>query len=98
MIDLFLTNQKSIINDVKAVPSVSLDADHRLVIAKLRIKIAVKKAGSSHKRFNLVKLKDRDTKDTLVKKLEENFQDNVEEMGIEASWFRFKKKVLGACR
>ena len=31
MIDLFLTNQESIINDVKAVPSVSLDADHRLV-------------------------------------------------------------------
>ena len=38
MIDLFLTNQKSIINDVKAMPSVSLDADHRLVIAKLKIK------------------------------------------------------------
>ena len=94
-IDLFLTNQKGIINDVKAVPSVSLDADHRLVIAKLKIKIAVKKAGSSQKRFNLVKLKERDTKDALVKKLEENFQDNVEEMGIEASWLRFKKKVLG---
>ena len=81
MIDLFLTNQKSIINDVKAVPSVSLDADHRLVIAKLKIKVAVKKAGSSQKRFNLVKLKERDTKDALVKKLEDNFQDNVEEMG-----------------
>ena len=96
MIDLFLTNQKSIINDEKAVPSVSLDADHRLVIAKLKIKIAVKKAASSQKRFNLVKLKERDTKDVLVKKLEENFQDNVEEMRIEASWLRFKKKVLGA--
>ena len=96
MIDLFLTNQKSTINDVKAVPSVSLDADHRLVIAKLKIKIAVKKAGSSQKRFNLVKLKERDTKDALVKKLEDNFQDNVEEIGIEASWLRFKKKVLGA--
>ena len=45
MIDLFLTIQKSIINDVKAVPSVSLDADYRLVIAKLKIKIAVKKSG-----------------------------------------------------
>ena len=96
MIDLFLTNQKSITNDVKAVPLVSLDADHRLVIAKLKIKIAVKKAGSSQKRFNLVKLKERDTEDVLVKKLEENFRENVEEMGIEASWLRFKKKVLGA--
>ena len=49
MIDLFLTNQESIINEVKAVPSLSLDADHRLVMAKLKIKIPVKKGGSSQK-------------------------------------------------
>ena len=49
MIDLFLTNQESIINAVKAVPSLSLDADHRLVMAKLKIKIPVKKGGSSQK-------------------------------------------------
>ena len=73
MIELFLTNQKSIIKDVKAVPSVSLDADHRLVMAKLKNEISVKNAGSSQKRFSLVKLKERDTKDVLAKKLEENF-------------------------
>ena len=59
----------------------------------------MKKAGSSQKRFNLVKLKERYTKDVLVKKLEENFQDNVEEMGIEASWLRFKiHGFVGCCR
>ena len=93
MIYLFLTNQKSITKDVKAMMSVSLDADHRMVMAKLKIKISVKKVGSSHKRFNLVRLKERDTKDVLLKKLEENFRDNVDEMGIKASWLHFKEKV-----
>ena len=52
--------------------------------------------GSSQKRSNLVKLKERDTKDILVKKLEESFRDNVEEMGIEASWLRFKEALSAA--
>ena len=95
MIDLFLTIQKSIINDVKAVPSESLDADHRLVITKLKIKIAVKKAGSKQKRFNLVKLKERYTKDVLVKRVEDNFQDYAEEMGIEAL---LQEEGFGCCR
>jgi len=34
MIDLVLANQKKMITDVKAVPSVSADADHRLLIIK----------------------------------------------------------------
>ena len=55
MIDLCLTNRKSTFNDVRAVPSVSLNADHR--------KRPVKKAGSRQKRYNLVKLKERDTAD-----------------------------------
>ena len=50
MIDLFPTNQKNIINDEKAVASVSLDAHDRLVMAKLKIKIAVKRAGSRKRR------------------------------------------------
>ena len=37
MIDLFLTNNKRIFMDGKAVPSLSIDADHRLVLAKIRI-------------------------------------------------------------
>ena len=50
-----------------------------------KIKKPVKKEGSSQKRYNLVKLKASDTKDTLVEKLEENFRDNVEEKSIDAS-------------
>ena len=38
MIDLFLTNNKNLFNDVKSIPSVSCDSDHRLVLAKLKLK------------------------------------------------------------
>ena len=36
-IDFFLTSKKSIVKDVKAIPSISLDSDHRLLKAKLKI-------------------------------------------------------------
>ncbi len=38
MINLFITNNKNLFCDVKTVPSVSADADHRLVLAKVKIK------------------------------------------------------------
>ena len=37
MIDLFLTNNKPLFLDVKAVPSVSMGADHRIAMAIVRI-------------------------------------------------------------
>ena len=56
MIDLFLTNNKSLFNDVKAVQSVSLDAGHRMVIAKINIKIPICRARTGRRQFNLAKL------------------------------------------
>ena len=57
MTDFRLTNRKNTVNNVKAVKS-----DNRLVMAILKIKKHVIKAGSKQKRHNLVKLKECDTK------------------------------------
>ena len=64
-------------------------------MGKLKIKKPVKKAGSNQKHCHLAKLKEHDTKDDPLNKLEENFRKNVEEKGIEASSFHFKE-VLGS--
>ena len=56
MIDLFLTSNIALFLDVKTLPSVSMDADHRLVIAKVRIKKPKSTRKTGSKRFNLAKL------------------------------------------
>ena len=38
MIHMMLTNDKRIFEDVKSVPTISLDSDHRMVLGKLRWK------------------------------------------------------------
>jgi len=57
MIDLFLTNNKALFLDVKTISSVSMDADHRLVMAKVRIKKPTSTGKTGVKRYNLAKLR-----------------------------------------
>ena len=56
MIDLITTNKKQIICNVKAIPSVSFDADHRLVVAKVRLSAPSRIPRKSYGRFNIGKL------------------------------------------
>ncbi|XP_063860698.1 craniofacial development protein 2-like [Scylla paramamosain] len=65
MIDLFLTNKKNIFKDVRTIPSVSLDSDHRLVVAKLKIVKPKEKVKKKQKRFKLENLKDEEKKQAL---------------------------------
>lgn len=37
MIDLVLASRKTIVHDIKAIPTMSLDSDHRLVVAETNI-------------------------------------------------------------
>ena len=53
MIDLFITNNRALFCDVKAIPSVSVDADHRIVLAKLRIRKPKEQMGKAAKRYKL---------------------------------------------
>ena len=61
MIDLFLTSDKTIFKNVRAVPSLSMDSTHRMVIGSLiwkREKLPRKKR---KQRFNIEKLKESET-------------------------------------
>ena len=69
MIDLFLTNNTRIFMDVKAVPSLSMDADHRLVLAKIRITKPKETKGKGAKRYKVNRLTDQLVVDELRSKI-----------------------------
>ena len=49
MIDLFATNNKCLFTDVKAIPSMSLDSGHRMVLAKIKRQKTKKKTQKRQK-------------------------------------------------
>ena len=87
-IDLFLTN--------KAIPSVSMDAYHRMVLAKIDVRVPKRKSGIERKRFKIVRLGNPEYVDRLRSRLGEMLQNIVEDRDIEAKWNDFKKKVTEA--
>jgi nitroimidazol reductase NimA-like FMN-containing flavoprotein (pyridoxamine 5'-phosphate oxidase superfamily) len=38
VIDYFISSDKRIVNNVKVIPGVSLDADHRMIVAKVKVR------------------------------------------------------------
>ncbi|XP_063849979.1 craniofacial development protein 2-like [Scylla paramamosain] len=81
MIDLFLTNKKNIFKDVRTIPSVSLDSDHRLVVAKLKIVKPKEKVKKKQKRFKLENLKDEEKKQALRQlEIEERWREYFQEL------------------
>ena len=93
MIDLFLTNQKKLFCDMKSLPSVSLDSDHRLVLASLQLKKPKQKPKVMKRRYKLEKLKNEE----VVEHLREHFcremaskDENVD------NWCKFKDSITTA--
>ena len=92
MIDLFITNNRALFCDVKAIPLVSLDADHRLVLAKLRIKKPKERSSKAAKRYKLGLLKEQDTITKLYQCMQMKLQDGEhEECNVENMWINFKE-------
>ena len=58
MIDLVMTNNRRTISDRKSVPSVSLDSDHRLVMARLNLKKPPRTKLIQRERIMVEKLKE----------------------------------------
>ncbi|XP_076038579.1 uncharacterized protein LOC143023832 [Oratosquilla oratoria] len=69
MIDLIVCNDKRNISNVKSIPSESMDADHRLVVAKLTFKKLRSRPPPKRRRLNLVKLKEGEIKQRLNGKI-----------------------------
>ena len=86
-IDFILSTRKSIIKDVKAIPSVSLDSDHRLVKGKMKIHLPEKEKARVRKRVKTENLK-TSTPEIQQKLLEE--KDNIKGEDIEEHWGKVK--------
>ena len=84
MIDLFLADNKTLFRDVKAIPSVSMDTDYRMVLAKVGVRVPKRKKGTERKRFKIVKLGDPEYADRHRLRLEEKLPNIVEDQDIEA--------------
>ena len=96
MIDLFITNKKKIFKDVKAIPSVSADSDHRIVVAKLSLTKPKQKARRGRMRLKLENLKDEEKRRELQNKVENHTRTQREEQ-INAQWETFRETLLQIC-
>ena len=86
-IDFILTTRKSVIKDVKAIPSVSLDSDHRLVKGKMKIHLPEKEKSKVRKRVKTENLKT--SLPEIQLKLTE-IRDSVRGEDIEEHWGKFR--------
>ncbi len=96
MIDLFITNNKNLFCDVKTVPSVLADADHRLVLAEVKMKKPKEGAKCGRLRLKIEKLKDPECHVEFSTKVTETAQsvlENYVNNNIEGLWEEFKTKI-----
>ena len=97
MTDLFLTNNQAFFLEVKAVPSVSMYADHRIVMAIVRIKKPEYTGRVGSKSYKLAKLNDPEQVERLKGAIEEKFvEDDGMEENVKALWKQFKEKITEA--
>ncbi|XP_071493217.1 uncharacterized protein [Diadema antillarum] len=86
-IDFILSTRKSVIKDVKTIPAVSLDSDHRLVKGKMKIHLPEKEKSKVRKRVKTENIKTSLPKIQL--KLRE-VRDTVRGEDIEEHWEKLK--------
>ena len=78
---------------MKAIPSVSMDSDHRMVIAKLKLRKPKPRAKARHKRYRLEKLKDEDTATNYKTEIEQHALTRPENADVEGKWQYLKQKI-----
>lgn len=94
MIDLFLTTNKKLFKDVKSIPSLSFDSDHRLVLAKLNIKKPKPMKKIVRERIKLEKLKEPEKARLYKEKITEVCPSEQQEIkDIEEEWIDMKDKI-----
>ena len=97
MIDLVLASKRKAINDVKAIPSVSMDGDHRMVVIKMKIDKPKKTKTEKKKRFMVENLNNSEVRESYKGKLTDNFNENKDRSNnIEHEWEKFREAVTKA--
>ena len=93
MIDLVAANNKKMFRDIKAIPSVSVDSDHRLIVAKIDVGPQRKRA--KRKKIKLEKLKDEETCPRMKDKINSELDQEIEG-GLDEQWLTFKGTLKAA--
>src|SRR5678815_4768074 len=92
-------NDKRVFMDVKSIPSVSLDSDHRLVVGKIRWRQRKKPKKVTRERYCFEKLKDENTREDFNNKLVRKYEEisgTVER--VEEGWKDFREGVEQVAR
>src|ERR1700755_3710808 len=99
MIDLIMVNDKRIVNDVKSIPSVSLDSDHRLLLGKFNLESPERPRRIIRERIAVEKLKEEQVVNTLKEKIRTCKLNNEEVFGgVEEEWKNFKDNIKRCAR
>ena len=98
MIDLIATNRKRLIYNVKAIPSVSFDADHRLVVAKVRLTAPPKKSRREYRKFNVEKLNNKAVVEHLQTRISEKIERTEPSDEVEQKWKSFITNLKEAAK
>lgn len=96
MIDLVATSKKQLICDVKAVPSVSLDADHRLVVTKVRLKAPSRKSRKGYSKYDIEKLDSSVVVEQFQTRIRANIENSEQSDEVENKWNAFKDNLKTA--
>ena len=100
MMDLLIANNRALFYDVKVIPSMSIDTDHRLVLAKLRIRKPKENRAKGAKRYKLGMLKEQDTIADLQQCMQIKLEDIVEQEGcnVDSMWSTFKECSMNSAQ
>lgn len=99
MIDLILTNNRKVIRDVKSIPSVSLDSDHRLVVGILNLKTPLPAKMVMRERIAVERLKEDEVKRVFVERVCDIIPEEGENVvDVEGEWEYFRKKMITCAR
>ena len=93
---------RSSLQDVRAKRGADIASDHHLVVAKLKMKLSARKRQQNPRiRFDVRKLRTKETKDAFQLALQNRFEalqvEEEEEWSVEHAWTILKQSTIGAC-
>ena len=96
MIDLAITNNKNLLADVKSIPSVSFDSDHRLLLIKLKVTKPRITKSQTKERFILENIKNDECLRSYQSEISRARRIQQDTNDPDEKWRTFKNAILNA--
>lgn len=96
IIDYFIVSDYRMVENVKVLPGVSFDSDHRVVVARLRVQEAKWQVGEKRKVIRVEALKEQGKREEYVEKIKEKLTDVQEiNMNLQETIGKAAEETLG---